>query len=162
MKAFLRSAAVQTFAAWLISSYLRFVYLTLRWTREGQETAQGVWDAKSGVIVCFWHGRIPLAPPSWDRRKGAQEPRALISNSSDGEFIALIVDRIGFPAIRGSRQRTDSVGDKGGDKAYRDMIRWVTGGGGIAITPDGPAGPAEVMGAGAPSLASSTTATARL
>jgi hypothetical protein len=38
------------------------------------------------------------------------------------------------------------------------MVKWVKGGGGVAMTPDGPKGPARVMGEGAPTLARMTGA----
>jgi lysophospholipid acyltransferase (LPLAT)-like uncharacterized protein len=105
------------------------------------------------VIVCFWHARISISPACWDLKR-AQEPRALISLSADGEFIAKAVSWLGFPAIRGSstkKSAPDKV--KGGATAFRDVLKWLKGGGGIAITPDGPRGPAEQMAEGAVMLA---------
>jgi lysophospholipid acyltransferase (LPLAT)-like uncharacterized protein len=150
---------VRLFAA-LFAAYLRLVFATIRWTREGQERAEGVWQAGGGAILCFWHARIPLAPPSWPNRKGErQEIHALISHSADGEFIARAVEHIGFPAIRGSsKKRHDPAKNKGGEQAFRDMLRWVKAGNAVAITPDGPRGPAERMDKGAPVLAQITGA----
>ena len=62
--------------------------------------------------------------------------------------------RLGFPAIRGSstkKSAPDKV--KGGAAAFRDVLKWLKGGGGIAITPDGPRGPAEQLAEGAVMLA---------
>lgn len=159
-KKFLKRPAVQRAMSATFSGYLKLVYFTQRWKRVGQERADGVWARKgeSGAILCLWHARIPLSAPTWRLKKGAQDMRALISKSADGEFIAQVMDDLGFPAIRGSRQREDSVGDKGGAEAFRDMIRWVKGGGAVAITPDGPKGPAQQMGEGAASLARLTGA----
>jgi lysophospholipid acyltransferase (LPLAT)-like uncharacterized protein len=159
-KSFLRRPAVQQGLSSFFSGYLKFVYSTLRWTREGHEAAQAVWakNGETGAILCFWHARIPLSPCSWELESGAQDMRALISRSADGEFIALTMEKIGFPSIRGSRKRVDSIGEKGGSEAFRDMIKWVKGGGGVAVTPDGPAGPAQLMGEGVPSLARLTGA----
>jgi lysophospholipid acyltransferase (LPLAT)-like uncharacterized protein len=85
--------------------------------------------------------------------------RALISRSADGEFIALTMQQIGFPAIRGSSKKGSDPGkNKHGEQAFRDMIKWVKAGNGIAITPDGPRGPAEVMQSGTPTLARVTGA----
>jgi lysophospholipid acyltransferase (LPLAT)-like uncharacterized protein len=105
------------------------------------------------VIVCFWHGRIALSAVAWpmDRvRDGtAKEPRALISLSPDGAFIASAMARLGFPAIRGSSTKeTDKAKPKGGASAFREVMRWLATGGGVAITPDGPRGPAEQMAPG--------------
>ena len=48
--------------------------------------------------------------------------------------------------------------NKHGEQAFRDMVKWVKDGGGVAITPDGPRGPAEHMEKGTPSLARVTGA----
>jgi hypothetical protein len=85
--------------------------------------------------------------------------RALISRSNDGEFIARTVEKLGFPSIRGSSaKKTDLAKNKHGEQAFRDMVQWVRDGGGVAITPDGPRGPAEHMEKGTPSLARITGA----
>ena len=158
MKAFFRSTGVQGVLTAILVAYLRLTYRTLRWTRENESLAEAVWDAGGPVVVCFWHSRILISPPCWPLGR-AQEPRALISLSKDGEFIARAVDKIGFPAIRGSSTKKSAPDKaKGGMDAIRDGLKWLKGGGGIAITPDGPRGPAEVMQAGAPVLAQMTGA----
>lgn len=144
---------VQTMSA-LFAAYLRFVYATLRWTRVDQERAEAVWAVGGGAILCFWHARIPLGPPTWPQGPGRQDMRALISLSADGEFIARAVARIGFPSIRGSsKKKTDPAKNKGGEQALREMLRWVKSGGAVAVTPDGPRGPAEHMQKGVAVLA---------
>jgi lysophospholipid acyltransferase (LPLAT)-like uncharacterized protein len=150
VKALFRSAVVQGTLAFLLSVYLRLCLSTIRWTQENVEAAEGVWEKGGPVIVCFWHARIPLAPAIWPTGR-AQEPRALISLSADGEFIAKAVARLGFPAIRGSSTKGEK--QKGGLAAFRDVLKWLKGGGGIAITPDGPRGPALQMAEGAAMLA---------
>jgi lysophospholipid acyltransferase (LPLAT)-like uncharacterized protein len=139
--------------AGLLAAYLKATLGTLRWKVEGIERARGVWRSGGGVVVCFWHGRIALSPACWPLDE-AQEPRALISLSPDGAFVARAMEALGFPAIRGSSLKpSDPAKAKGGSEAFREMLRWVKGGGGVAITPDGPRGPAEVMGAGPARLA---------
>ena len=161
LKHWFRRPGVQAALAWLMAAYLRFALSTIRWRQEDRACAEAVWDARQtgpassgrgGVIVCFWHSRIALSPACWPLDR-AQEPRALISLSPDGQFIAGAVQRLGFPAIRGSsRKETDPTNDKGGASAFRDVLKWIKGGGGVAITPDGPRGPAETMKEGAPML----------
>jgi len=144
---------VQRAAARVLAAYLRITLRTIRWRWTNREAAEAVWDAGGGVIVCFWHSRIPLSPACWPLGR-AQEPRALISLSADGEFIAQAMARIGFPAIRGGgAKRTDPAKAKGGAAAFRDTLKWLRGGGGVAVTPDGPRGPAERMTEGPPLLA---------
>ena len=155
MKAFFRHPAVQRALALTLAGYLKFVYATLRWTHEGQEHADGVWARKgeTGAIMAFWHMGIPLSPCAWDLTRNPQELHGLISRSADGEFIAEAWKALGYPAIRGGRRNPNAIEDKGGAEAFRQMIRWLKGGGAIGLTPDGPKGPARVMGDGPPTLA---------
>jgi lysophospholipid acyltransferase (LPLAT)-like uncharacterized protein len=153
MKSLFRAAWFQSTLAFILAAYLRATLATMRWRHEGREAAEAIWDAGGPVLVCFWHSRIPLSPACWPLGR-AQEPRAVISLSPDGEFIAKAMARIGFPAIRGSsRKETDPRKDKRGAGATRDILRWLKAGNGVAITPDGPRGPAEVMKEGPPMLA---------
>ena len=153
MKHLFRAAWVQTTLAVILAAYLRATLATIRWRHEGRERAEAIWDAGGPVLVCFWHSRIPLSPACWPLGR-AQEPRAVISLSPDGEFIAKAMERIGFPAIRGSsRKETDPSNDKRGAGATRDILRWLKDGNGVAITPDGPRGPMEDMKEGPPMLA---------
>ena len=159
MKAFFRSAPMQHLMASLISAWIKFCLATTHWTREGQDKAETVWAADSGAILCLWHATGPLGPHCWPPGGKRQEMRCLISRSADGEFMALTMNKIGYPAIRGSsRKASDTAKNKSGEQAFRDMIRWVKEGGAVSITPDGPRGPVEVMQAGAPTLSRFTGA----
>ena len=158
MKRLMRSRGAQGLLGFLTAAYLRLALATIRWRPVGREKVEAVWAAGGGVIVCFWHSRIGLSPAAWPmalvRAGRAQEPRALISLSPDGGFIAAAMARLGFPAIRGSSTKAwDKAKPKGGASAFREVLRWLKGGGGVAITPDGPRGPAERMAEGAPLLA---------
>jgi lysophospholipid acyltransferase (LPLAT)-like uncharacterized protein len=159
----LRSPWVMGVTTSLLAAYLRLTYATLRWTREGQTVAEQAWAESlkdgGGAILCFWHSRVPVAPTSWPQ--GPDKPRihALISQSTDGEFIARVMDKIGFPAVRGSSaKKTDLAKNKGGEQAFRDMVKWVRDGNAMAVTPDGPRGPAEHLEKGVVTLARMTGA----
>ena len=80
---------------------VRATLRTIRWRHEGREVAEAIWNAGGPVLVCFWHSRIPLSPACWPLG-WAQEPRAVISLSPDGEFIAKAMERLSFGSIRGS------------------------------------------------------------
>lgn len=155
MKQFFRHPLAQRCLSLSLSSYLKLIHATLRWTHEGQEHADAIWtrQGETGVVMAFWHAAIPLAPRAWNFNRGVQPMRGLISRSADGEFIAQTMGDLGFPAVRGSRRNANAVEDKGGAEAFREMVRWLKGGGGIGVTPDGPKGPAQVMGDGPPTLA---------
>lgn len=157
MKSLLRSDAVIGAAGALVAAYLRFAYATTRWTHVDREKAKAL-DDGGPVILCLWHCLVPIAPVVWPKAH-ADRLRILISQSTDGELIARTMAGIGLGAIRGSSQkRTDPAKTKGGVAAFREMAKWVRNGGSIAITPDGPRGPAQVMADGAPVLARFTKA----
>jgi lysophospholipid acyltransferase (LPLAT)-like uncharacterized protein len=159
MKALFRSRAVQAILTAVFAAYLKLCLSSKRWIRVNQDAAEATWAEGGPIILCFWHARISYSPWSWDRRR-APEIAALISHSRDGEFIANTMAKLGFPAIRGSSTKSTIKGEKekGGAAAFRDALRWMRGGGSIAITPDGPRGPAERMQEGAPMLAKMTGA----
>ena len=162
MSRWTRRPGVQRALARVLAGYVRFCVRTTRWRWEGREEAELVWASGEGVVVCFWHGRLLLCPAMWPLDK-AQEARALVSLSADGEFIAQALDQLGFPAIRGSAaKKTDPAKAKGGAAAFRDALKWIRSGGAMGITPDGPRGPAQVMTEGPPMLAGMSGAPALL
>ena len=96
-------------------------------------------------IYAFWHARLlPLCFTHRDR-----DIVVLVSRHRDGELIARIVARLGFDPARGSSTR-------GGEEALREMLRLAGGGRLLAISPDGPRGPACVVKPGLAYLASRT------
>jgi len=151
VKKFVRTPWVQSMLAWLVSIYLGATLATMRWRFEHRAPADAAVAGPTGVVACFWHGRIALAVVCRGllRRKPR---RVLISNSPDGELVAKIVDRLGFPAIRGSTTMDDRA-NRRSVGAFRDAVRFLEAGGVVAITPDGPRGPAEIMPEGPVMLA---------
>jgi len=151
MKGLVRNPAIQIVMALLLTGYLKLVLATMRWRREGEPIAEAARSSGNGLIVCLWHGRIALSPASWPlKARTGPEPRALISLSPDGAFLARAMSWMGVPAIRGSSTKTsDRAKPKGGAAAFREALAWLEGGGGLALTPDGPRGPAGQMAAGA-------------
>jgi lysophospholipid acyltransferase (LPLAT)-like uncharacterized protein len=158
LKSFFRSPQVQGVLAVILSTYLDMALRTTRWRFVNRAAADAVVAGPTGIVACFWHGRIPLGPAC--RQVLAQKPRkVIISLSPDGEFIARAMERLSFPAIRGSSARAgeaksgEAKDDKGGAGAMREALRFIRSGGVVAITPDGPRGPAQVMASGAVTLA---------
>ena len=144
MRRFIRLKWVQSTLALIVSGWIGFALATMRWTFVDREAADAACAAPEGIIGCFWHGRIAMAVVC--RRVLKTKPRrVLISLSADGEFVAQAVERLGFPAIRGSAGRKGKAGSKGGASAFRAALRFLAEGGAIAITPDGPRGPNQTM-----------------
>lgn len=94
-------------------------------------------NVTTGAIFCGWHGRS-LIPANYFKGKGLW---ALFSLSNDGEMQSRIFKRFGFQVIRGSTGR-------GGARAAIEAIRLLRQGDAVAITPDGPRGPVEVVQGG--------------
>lgn len=148
----LRNPVIQGVLAWLLAGWMRFCFATIRWTHQNEGVAEAVWEQGGGVVCAFWHSRIALSPACWPLKR-AQPVKALISLSPDGQFIARAVALQGIPAVRGSSANKDKADRaKGGSQALRDGLRQLKVGG-LAITPDGPRGPARQMAEGLPLLA---------
>ena len=148
----LRNPVIQGVLAWLLAGWMRFCFATIRWTHQNEDVAEAVWEQGGGVVCAFWHSRIALSPACWPLNR-AQPVKALISLSPDGQFIARAVALQGIPAVRGSSANKDKADRaKGGSQALRDGLRQLKVGG-LAITPDGPRGPARQMAEGLPLLA---------
>ncbi len=100
-------------------------------------------------IVAFWHGRMFLLP--FALQNYASKVAILISRHRDGELIARLVERLGFKTVRGSTGK-----GKGGSKAFLKMLKLLEEGNAVAITPDGPRGPREVVKPGVVKLSMTT------
>ncbi|MBV9462947.1 MAG: lysophospholipid acyltransferase family protein [Verrucomicrobiae bacterium] len=86
------------------------------------------------VIYAFWHNRMLLMPPLYAAKLFKRPAVCLVSASSDGEMIALILERFGLKAARGSSSRR-------GKEALFQLASEIENGLDVAITPDGPRGP---------------------
>jgi len=101
-------------------------------------------QANEGVVVAFWHRSLTLAPALWFWARETEpriKLRVLISRNADGRLIADAVRPWDIIAIHGSTSRKGK--DKGGAAALRSALQELKQGAFIAITPDGPRGPAE-------------------
>jgi lysophospholipid acyltransferase (LPLAT)-like uncharacterized protein len=89
-------------------------------------------------IFALWHGH--LLPLLWHHRD--EGVKVLISEHRDGELVARTAESLGYGLIRGSTTR-------GADRALISLVRELQAGREVAITPDGPKGPAEKFAPGA-------------
>jgi lysophospholipid acyltransferase (LPLAT)-like uncharacterized protein len=89
------------------------------------------------IIFALWHGQLlPLL--FHHRNEGIS---ILISEHGDGEIIARIAKRLGCRTVRGSTSR-------GAARALLGLVRELEEGHDLAITPDGPRGPARSVAPG--------------
>ena len=135
------SLAVITAAAWLL---VRLVGPTLRYQVVVEEGGPpGGWIQPA--VWVFWHRCI--VPATWFFR--GRKIAVMTSSSFDGEYIARIISRFGFEAVRGSSTR-------GGVRALLGMHTVIEDGRTAAFTIDGPKGPRYVAKPGPVLLARNT------
>jgi lysophospholipid acyltransferase (LPLAT)-like uncharacterized protein len=159
VKAFLRSAPVQTVLGFLLGGYLWMVLHTIRWRRINRAAPDEQMKKPGGILVAFWHGHIAAAISARPVTLPHRPARLLISLSPDGEFIAKAMAWQGFPSFRGSSRKTkDPKRKHSGAAAYRQSLDWLRRGGVLILTPDGPRGPAEQMAEGVVRMAVRTGA----
>ena len=89
-------------------------------------------------IFALWHGQ--LLPLLWHHRE--EGVLVLISEHRDGELVARTAQSLGYGLIRGSSTR-------GAERALISLVRELQAGHEVAITPDGPRGPAATFASGA-------------
>jgi lysophospholipid acyltransferase (LPLAT)-like uncharacterized protein len=140
---FLRSDLLRRIACWVTHGYIRFVYLTNRWSVEGGERPRRLTRDGRAFIVAFWHGRLLMMPLAWHRMTSFH---MLISAHRDGRIIAGAMTYFGIETIAGSTSR-------GGSSALRAMLKRLKEGGCVGITPDGPRGPAMTVSVGTVNVA---------
>jgi lysophospholipid acyltransferase (LPLAT)-like uncharacterized protein len=90
------------------------------------------------IVFALWHG--DLLPLLYQHRN--EGVSVLISEHRDGELIARVAESLGFRTVRGSSSR-------GASRALVGLTRELTSGHDVAITPDGPRGPARSFAPGA-------------
>lgn len=116
--------------SWLAASLIRLLGHTLRIRAEREESFLENRRRGQPVIFVFWHSRI--LPLTYIHRN--QGIVVLVSEHRDGEYIARIIERMGFGTSRGSSTR-------GGVKGLKGLVRAARAGHDLAFTPDGPRGP---------------------
>jgi lysophospholipid acyltransferase (LPLAT)-like uncharacterized protein len=130
--------------AWLGAQVLRA--LGGSWRMEGANTRDGRPLATEGpTLFALWHAR--LLPLIYAHR--GQGVVVLISRHRDGELVARVVRHLGYAPARGSSTR-------GGEEGLREMLAGARRGVSLAVTVDGPRGPAERVKPGVAYMASRT------
>lgn len=119
---------------WLV----RALAATWRIRVRGAEHLHGLRQARRPFVFVLWHSRI--LPLLFHHRH--ENIVLLISRHRDGQHLANLGERWGYRSVRGSTNR-------GGEVGLLGIVRALQGGAEVAITPDGPRGPAEQVQAGA-------------
>lgn len=129
-----------TFFRQVLASFAAFLlWLLIRtWRRVWKDRPDNE-GATAPVIFCIWHNHLALALASDDehvaRKWNHKHLAAMVSASDDGAFLSAVLARFGVATVRGSTSRR-------GPQALLEASRWLRKGYSVAITPDGPRGPA--------------------
>ncbi|MDD5657039.1 MAG: lysophospholipid acyltransferase family protein [Elusimicrobia bacterium] len=133
-----------------LAPYLAYLFVScagltsrLRW--RGLDQLEAARRVKGRVIYAFWHQRQVFF--TWTHRNVGVA--TLVSRSGDGEIIAKAMSLSGLLACRGSSTRGAAAG-------ARELIKALESGVDVAITPDGPKGPARSVKPGVLFLAQKT------
>lgn len=121
---------------------IKFVGMTWRVKWDGLDNLASARQGDGRVLFCSWHSRLlGLCYAHRHRNIGI-----MVSKSFDGEWITRIVTRLGYRTFRGSASRN-------GAAALVEMLHGKDQGD-LALTVDGPRGPAQKVKPGAITLAS--------
>jgi lysophospholipid acyltransferase (LPLAT)-like uncharacterized protein len=130
---------IVSFLLWL---YLQVLGRTSRLAWFGKEHEAGLAARGTPFVLACWHRQQALFFYYFRGRRLAN----LVSPSKDGEIAARISRWLGLAPVRGSSRKHPA-------RALRELLKTVRAGYSIAITPDGPLGPALEVKPGALYLA---------
>lgn len=136
--------------AYFFSLLLRCVCGSNRLTVTRRDVFDDYVEQGNNIFV-FWHSRLFYLVYYYLMRSPRRKACMLVSMSRDGDYGAALVRRLKQDAVRGSSSR-------GGQAAVRKLVSRIAAGSNVAITPDGPRGPALVVGEGVVKLAQMTGA----
>lgn len=126
-------------AIWALSSLIGYSW---RVKLSGHTSLSPATSSGSKRIFAFWHSH--LLPLTFIFRNC--HTNAIVSRSRDGILAAYVAQKWGHTIISGSSHR-------GGSAALRQSLKVLKENGTVALTPDGPRGPKEIVKAGASQLA---------
>jgi lysophospholipid acyltransferase (LPLAT)-like uncharacterized protein len=122
----------------LWAGLVRLLAATWRYRVHGWEHVTAARASDRALVYILWHSR--LLPLLYQRR--GEGVAVLISRHRDGGYLAAVAERWGYRVVRGSSKR-------GGEVGLLGLVRYLRQGAAVALTPDGPRGPAERMKPGA-------------
>jgi lysophospholipid acyltransferase (LPLAT)-like uncharacterized protein len=148
------SAAVAAKTPWRVALiaraatfFLRTLAITWRIRMVNDADVRALRDRREAFIYILWHGH--LLPLTWVHRN--RQISVIVSEHKDGEILARVMHALGCRTVRGSTSR-------GAARALLGACRELENGFDLAITPDGPRGPARSVAPGAVIIAQRTGA----
>ena len=131
----MRSSWVQRALGVLAAEYLRFVWLTTKFSYQPADVYDRVLPHQP-LILAFWHGQHFMTP--FIKNKKEYRAKVLISRHRDGEYNAIAAERLGIGTIRGSGDHGGAFHRKGGVGAFREMVQALQDNWNVATTADVP------------------------
>ena len=110
---------MQHAAGFIAAEFLRFVWLTNRFTLDPPEVYKYM-EPEMPMIIAFWHGQHFMMP--FLKRK-EYKAKVLISRHRDGEINAIAAERLNVGTVRGSGDHGSEFHRKGGVGAFKAMLR---------------------------------------
>jgi lysophospholipid acyltransferase (LPLAT)-like uncharacterized protein len=137
--------------ATLLASGLRLVHVTTR-PVEGSADVAKSYEKVTPSILAIWHGQHLIAPIIYPRGRPLA---AMVSRSADAELNALVIEKFGFEAVRGSGGRVSKRRKlaKGGAQALIALKKALDGGSNVCMIADIPHGTPREAGMGIVMLA---------
>ena len=136
---------IQLFLALLATLYIFFVRITSTITIKDEKEVKNFWNSKRPFILAFWHNQLMMTRFVWPYNK---KLNILASGHSDGRFGALIANLQGLKNIKTSSNSKNI--------SLRPIFKLLKSNQYIAITPDGPRGPKEIVSEGIIKIAKSS------
>lgn len=121
-----------------LASLINVLCKSLRIQKVNEKTIRKLRSENKNYVIAFWHNTMLLG---WYLH-GSENAAALTSKSKDGDLLAKVLKKWNYNVVRGSSS-------KGGDVALGVMVDYARNNCSVAITPDGPRGPALKFKAGA-------------
>ena len=116
----------------IIFIYLKFSYFTSKWIFiTPKDFDEQNLNDESGLFFALWHNRLAYSMYIFRNYKNIF---GLTSPHSDGKIIGKLVLMMNYKIIEGST-------NKNSNSAVKEIIKQITNGAKIVITPDGPRGP---------------------
>lgn len=132
----------------LLGLFLRILTKTLRVRIQDDSALLSRPD--TGIIWLFWHNRLFIVPALYIRYTKKRRPGVVLTSASrDGALLSAVMRHFGLSSVRGSSSRRGAQALLEARRRLRDACCY------LAITPDGPRGPAYRMQPGAVFLARS-------
>ncbi|MER9207231.1 lysophospholipid acyltransferase family protein [Mesorhizobium sp. M0771] len=141
-----QSRIVKSIIVSLLARFVRLVRLTNRVVEGSAKFSGGDYAEFEPGIIALWHGQHLLTPAYYPKGRPLV---AMVSRSADAELNALMIEKFGIEAVRGSggRESTKHL-DKGGAKALIALKKSLVAGKNVAMIADIPHGTPRDAGLG--------------